>query len=123
VAINAIQVTNTETLEQLRGQFNNLVTDVSALENGTLNFGAVSATTINVSDLIVSGTLDFTAVTATSLKIDGSSIVFEGSTVSANETTFTVTDPTADRTITFPDATGTVLMTGSTIDLGDDSGI
>ena len=116
MAINAIQVTNTETLEQLRGQFNNLVTDVSALENGTLNFGAVSATTINVSDLIVS-------VTATSLKIDGSSIVFEGSTVSANETTFTVTDPTADRTITFPDATGTVLMTGSTIDLGDDSGI
>ena len=123
MAINAIQVTNTETLEQLRGQFNNLVTDVSALENGTLNFGAVSATTINVSDLIVSGTLDFTAVTATSLKTDGSSIVFEGSTVSANETTFTVTDPTADRTITFPDATGTVLMTGSTIDLGDDSGI
>jgi len=123
MAINAIQVTNTETLEQLRGQFNNLVTDVSALENGTLNFGTVSATTINVSDLIVSGTLDFTAVTATSLKIDGSSIVFEGSTVSANETTFTVTDPTADRTITFPDATGTVLMTGSTIDLGGDSGI
>ena len=123
MAINAIQVTNTETLEQLRGQFNNLVTDVSALENGTLNFGTVSATTINVSDLIVSGTLDFTAVTATSLKIDGSSIVFEGSTVSANETTFAVTDPTADRTITFPDATGTVLMTGSTIDLGGDSGI
>jgi hypothetical protein len=123
MAINAIQVTNTETLEQLRSQFNNLVTDVSALENGTLNFGTVSATTINVSDLIVSGTLDFTAVTATSLKIDGSSIVFEGSTVSANETTFTVTDPTADRTITFPDATGTVLMTGSTIDLGGDSGI
>ena len=51
MAINAIQVTNTETLEQLRGH------------------------------------------------------------------------PTADRTITFPDATGTVLMTGSTIDLGDDSGI
>ena len=55
MAINAIQVTNTETLEQLRGQFNNLVTDVSALENGTLNFGTVSATTINVSFVDESG--------------------------------------------------------------------
>jgi hypothetical protein len=33
---------------------------------------------------------------------------FEGSTADANETTLTVTDPTADRTITLPDATGTV---------------
>ena len=30
-------------------------------------------------------------------------------------------DPTADRTITFPDATGTVLMTGTTIDGTDTS--
>lgn len=38
------------------------------------------------------------------------SIVFEGSTTDANQTTFTVTDPTADRTITLPDATGTVVL-------------
>ena len=42
MAINAQQVSNTNTLEQLRSQFNNLVTDVSALESGTLNFGTVS---------------------------------------------------------------------------------
>ena len=36
---------------------------------------------------------------------------FEGSTADSNETTLTVTDPTADRTITLPDATGTVLLT------------
>ena len=30
-----------------------------------------------------------------------------------HETTFNVTDPTADRTITLPDATGTVLTTGN----------
>ena len=35
-------------------------------------------------------------------------IIFEGATSNANETTLTVTDPTADRTITLPDATGTV---------------
>jgi len=41
----------------------------------------------------------------------GSSIEFEGSTANAFETTLAVTDPTADRTITLPDATGTVALT------------
>lgn len=39
-----------------------------------------------------------------------SSIVFEGSTADAFETTVTVTDPTADRTITLPNLTGTVSL-------------
>jgi hypothetical protein len=39
------------------------------------------------------------------------SIIFEGSGDDANETTFVVTDPTADRTITFQNATGTVAFT------------
>jgi len=39
-------------------------------------------------------------------------LVFEGATDNANETTITVTDPTADRTITFPDTSGTVVTTG-----------
>jgi len=34
----------------------------------------------------------------------GSPLVFEGATANAFETTFAITDPTADRTITFPDA-------------------
>jgi hypothetical protein len=41
----------------------------------------------------------------------GSSIVFEGATANDFETTLAITDPTADRTITFPDATGTVALT------------
>jgi len=40
-------------------------------------------------------------------------IKFEGATGDAHETTLTVTDPTADRTITLPDATGTVLVNES----------
>jgi hypothetical protein len=40
-----------------------------------------------------------------------SSITFEGTTANDFETTIAVTDPTADRTITFPDATGTVALT------------
>lgn len=42
------------------------------------------------------------------------SIVFEGSTADAYETTLTVTDPTADRTITLPNATGTVVLRDTT---------
>ena len=41
-------------------------------------------------------------------------VVFEGSSADEYETTLTVTDPTADRTITLPDVTGTVVTTGDT---------
>ena len=43
-----------------------------------------------------------------------SSIVFEGATADAHETTLEVTDPTADRTITLPNATGTVVLKDTT---------
>ena len=42
-------------------------------------------------------------------------IIFEGATADGNETTLTITDPTADRTITLPNATGTVALTSSDI--------
>ena len=40
-------------------------------------------------------------------------ITFEGSTANDFETTLTVTNPTADNTITLPDETGTIITTGS----------
>ena len=53
------------------------------------------------------------------VKRDGSqtikgNLVFEGSTDDNNETTLAITNPTADRTITLPDTTGTVVTTGDT---------
>ena len=45
---------------------------------------------------------------------EDTSIIFEGATDNAYETTLTVTDPTADRTITLPNTTGTVITTGDT---------
>jgi hypothetical protein len=45
------------------------------------------------------------------LIVPGASIIIEGTTDNEFETTLTVTDPTADRTITFPDAGGTVALT------------
>ena len=57
-------------------------------------------------------------MTTTSLNLDvdlylsdGRQIKFEGATGDAFETTLTVVDPTADRTLSLPDATGTVLLT------------
>jgi hypothetical protein len=38
-------------------------------------------------------------------------LIFEGATKDANETTLTITNPTADRTITFPDNSGTISLT------------
>ena len=48
-----------------------------------------------------------------SLTVTGN-LVFEGATDNTNETTLAITDPTADRTITIPDVTGTVVTTGDT---------
>lgn len=39
-------------------------------------------------------------------------LIFEGATADAFETTLTVVDPTADRTVTLPDETGTVALIG-----------
>jgi hypothetical protein len=47
------------------------------------------------------------------LGLRGGNIIYEGGTNNDHETTLTVVDPTADRTITFPDASGTVLTTGN----------
>ena len=62
------------------------------------------------------------------LLLEGSSITFEGSTPNTYETTLAVTDPTADRTITLPNATGTVVLkdttdtlTNKTINLSDNT--
>ena len=54
-----------------------------------------------------------TAPTFAGLNLNGN-IVFEGATANEFETTLAVTDPTADRTITIPDVSGTVVTTGDT---------
>ena len=59
-------------------------------------------------DLTVSGTT--TTINSTTINAT-TGLVFEGATADAFETTLTVTDPTADRTLTLPDATGTVALT------------
>ena len=80
MAIAASSVLPSNSLEDMRIEFNNLVSDV-------------------------------TGITATN-KFDAS-IIFEGATADDYETPLTVTDPTADRTITLPNSTGTVTVGGN----------
>jgi hypothetical protein len=98
MAITASEITTANTLEQLRGEFNNLVTDVTGLESGTLAHTEINATTISA--------------TTFNLNEDGT-VVFEGATSDAFETTLVAADPTADRTITLPDVTGTINVDGN----------
>ena len=61
---------------------------------------------------------DTAVVSSTGLYLyAGKTLQFEGATADAYETTVTVADPTADRTITFPNATGTVLVQDSSNDV------
>ena len=56
------------------------------------------------------------ASTTTSILLDqGANLIFEGNLANAYETTLTVTEPTADRTITLPNATGTVALDGDAL--------
>ena len=56
------------------------------------------------------------ASTTTDILLDqGANLIFEGNLANAYETTLTVTEPTADRTITLPNATGTVALDGDAL--------
>ena len=49
----------------------------------------------------------------TDILLDGANLVFEGYLANAYETTLTAAGATADRTITLPNVTGTVITTGN----------
>tara|TARA_B100001109_G_scaffold241529_1_gene225760 strand:- start:369 stop:752 length:384 start_codon:yes stop_codon:yes gene_type:complete len=56
------------------------------------------------------------ATTTTDLLLDqGANLIFEGNLANAYETTLTVAEPTADRTITLPNSTGTVALDGDAL--------
>ncbi len=72
--------------------------DENLTTTGTLAVGAITTTaTMNINTAASSGTVDW--------------VLVEG-TADDHETTIDITDPTGDRTITFPDTTGTVVTTG-----------
>ena len=96
----------------------NLANSSLTVGSTSISLGATATTIAGLSSLtsttlvgstLISGSAD----AANSIKLVSGTLVFEGSTANDFETTISVTDPTADRTITFPDAAGTVVLLGS----------
>jgi hypothetical protein len=105
-------VATTDTLDTLRTTYNSTAADVGDIASVTGASGVIASAT----DIVEAITLMNTEVTGikTGATTFGSSISFEGATADAYETTLSVTDPTADRTITFPDASGSLVITDAT---------
>ena len=72
------------------------------------------AGSVTLQDVMTNG-----ATTTTDLLLDsGARLVFEGNLANSYETFLTVAEPTADRTITLPNQSGTVAMDGDALAYG-----
>ena len=128
--LTAANATGSDKTLTLPNETGTILTDASSiansnLANSSLTVGSTSislggtATTIAGLSSLTSTTLVGTTLisgsadAANSITLASGNIVYEGSTANDFETTISVTDPTADRTITFPNADGTVVLLGS----------
>ena len=101
--------------------FNLLNTTATTLNVGgaatTVSVGANTGTTTVNNNLTIAGNLTVTGTTTT---VDSTTVniqnafVFEGATADSFETTLTTVDPTADRTLSLPDATDTLVGRATT---------
>ncbi len=104
---NSITGTLAEFNSALQGDSFASLAGSETLSNKTLTSPVINGGVFSGS---FTGTMDITATVLTS----ANPFVFEGATDDAHETTWAFTDPTADRTITFPDATDTLIGKATT---------
>lgn len=88
-------------------------TDSDLLTVGT-GSGRKTMVDTDSTQTLTNKTLSNPTITNNLYLFDGNTIIFEGSSADAFETTLTVVNPTADQTITLPNITGTVITTGDT---------
>ena len=125
IVSNDLTVTNTALLDGTLTIATGSITDSTGqisfsnenlITTGTINTGGATVTSLSstgaVSGTTITGTSTITGANLV-LTADGT-LTFEGSTPDDFETTLTVVNPTADRTITLPNITGTVVTTGDT---------
>ena len=110
------------TYNSTSGELNTSAIPNAKLANSAVTIGgtavALGATATTISGLtsLVSNTLSsFTEGQTNSITIASGIIKFEGSNANDFETSLAVTDPTDDRTITFPDNSGTVALTSDIV--------
>ena len=102
-----------DTLNKLRFEFNGTAEDIGDITGITGASGIIASATDVVEGITALNT-DLTTISTDNHIFSGGSIIFEGATDDGFETTLAVTDPTADRTITLPNATGTVSLITAT---------
>lgn len=101
--------------------FTNKTFDTAGTGNSfSVNGNAITSYVGSGSNVVLSSGPTIQNLVANGFTVEGTGIVFEGATADAYETTLEITDPTADRTITIPNASGTVALLG-TIALGTDT--
>ncbi len=93
----------------IAGTANEIETSASGqtITVGLVTNPTLTGNTTITGNLTVQGTT--TTVDSTTIQIQNA-FTFEGATADAHETTLTVVDPTADRTISLPNASGTVVL-------------
>ena len=102
-----------DTLNKLRFEFNGTAEDIGDI-SGITDASGIIASATDVVEAVTALNTDLTTISTDNHIFSGGSIIFEGATDDGFETTLAVTDPTADRTITLPNETGTVVTSGST---------
>ena len=106
-------VATTDSLGKFRTIYNSTSRDVGEIASVTGASGIIASAT-DVIEAITLLNTNLTAISTDAHIFSGGSIVFEGATDDDFETTIAVTDPTADRTYTFPNASGTIVLRDAT---------
>ena len=106
-------VNTTDTLNYFRREFNATSTDVGDIQ-GILDASSYIASATDVVEAIVLLNPELPEITTDAFVFPASSMVWEGSTDDDYEMTLSFTDPTADRTWTFPDGSGNVVLLDTT---------
>ena len=106
-------VASTDTLNYFRHEFNGTAADVGDIQ-GILDASSYIASATDVVEAIVALNPELPEITTDAFVFPMSTMVWEGSTDDDNELTLSFTDPTADRTWTFPDGSGNVVLLDTT---------
>ena len=103
-------VAATDTLNDLRREFNGSARDIGEIANVLSASGYIASST-DVIEAIVAINTEVPEVKTDAFTFPGRTMVFEGATDDDFETTLSFAEPTADRTHTLPDANGTISLT------------
>ena len=106
-------VATTDTLAVFRREVNSTAADIGDIADIVSASGFIASST-DIVESIVAVNSELPEITTDAFVFPGGSMIFEGATADASETTFAITDPTADRTFTFPDVTSSVLVREAT---------